>query len=85
MAVEIALSNEMSRDMDPETAFLTSWLDKKILPKSSNWPHQSENTIPERKQFFFSFWSRITIAEQLFSRCIDLHGWIFHHKTSNVH
>ncbi len=58
MAVEIVFSNEMSRDMDPETAVLTSRLDlrfltiSKILPKPSNSRHQSENTIPERKQIF---------------------------------
>ncbi len=84
MAVEIVFSNEMSRDMDLETAFLTSWLNKRILPKLSNWRHQRENIIPERKRIF-SFWLNIMTADNFFPPCIDLHGLIIHHRNSNVH
>ncbi len=45
MAVELVFSSEMSRGLDPETAFLTSWFNKRILPKLST--DQSENAIPE--------------------------------------
>ncbi len=72
MAVEIAFSNEMSKGIDPETAVLTSWLNKRILPKLSHWLHQSDNASPEQKLiFFFSFWLNTTMAN--FSQYIVLY------------
>ncbi len=60
MAVELVFSSEMSRGLDPETAFLTSWFNKRILPKLST--DQSENAIPEQKPIF-RFWLKITMAD----------------------
>ncbi len=65
MTVEIVVfSSEVSRDMDLETAVLMSWLNKRILPKQSNWHRQSDNGIPERKQYFLL---KIMMADIFFS------------------
>ncbi len=80
MAVEIVFLNVMS--IDPETAVLTSWFNKRNLPKPSNW-RQRENAILEQK-LIFRFWFNITTEDHFISRCIDLHGLIIHHKKCNV-
>ncbi len=63
-SLALVFSSEMSRGLDPETAFLTSWYNKRILPKLSNRRHQSENAIPEQKHIF-RFWLKITTADNI--------------------
>ncbi len=88
MAVEIVFSNEMSRDMDPETAVLTSRLNK-ILNNIQDSPQAFKLTSSERERHsrvnFQIFLLNITMADYFFSWYIDLHGLIIQHKTSHVH
>ncbi len=70
------------KGIDPETAVLMSWFNKRILPKPSNW-RQSENAIPEQKRII-RFWLNIMTEDHFISRFIDLHGLTIHHKKCNV-
>ncbi len=79
MAVEIVFSNEMSRGMDPETAVLTSDLTRAFKRTSSERERHS------RAEANFLFYIKYYDGWLFFSQCIDLHGFIIHHKTSNVH
>ncbi len=45
----------------------------------------SERERHSRAEANFQFLIKYYDGRQFFSQCIDLHGLIIHHKTSNVH
>ncbi len=68
---------------EPETAVrtsdLTSGFSQAFKLMSSEWERHS------RAEANFQFLIKYYDGRQFFSRCIDLHGLIIHHKTSHVH
>ncbi len=83
MAVEIVFSNETSSDMDPEAALLMS--DLRGFSKSLQTDVIRARTPFQSRSEFSGFFINITTTDYFFSRCIDLHGLIIHHKTSHMH
>ncbi len=87
MAVEIVFSSEMSRGLDPETSFLTSYLTRGFSPsiKLTSSERECHSRAEENFQFLIKEYDDLQFIYLFFPRCIDLHRLIVHHKTSNVH
>ncbi len=75
MAVEIVVSSEMSRDMDPETAVFTSYLTRGFSPRL-------QTDVIGARTPFQEFFVCLFLIKDYDGRQFFL---IVHHQTSNVH